>query len=102
YFRIGDDGVDLAVEPCDDLGGRARGGAEGGPPARLLARHRFRDRGHGRQRLRAFGGGERERTQFAGTDIFDRREDRDKRGPHLSAEQVRIEGAAIWHVLHLD
>src|SRR5271169_773313 len=59
HVAIGENGVDLVVEPVDDLGGRGLAQADGEPLARLIARYEL---GHGRnvgQRLEARGGGHR-------------------------------------------
>ena len=66
-LRIGEAGIDLLVEPIDDLGRRVLGRANAVPRARLVARHELAHRRNVRQRLRARRGGHRQRAQLAGS-----------------------------------
>src|SRR5262245_7726157 len=70
YFTIGESGVDFPVELVDNLGGRIAGRADAEPATRLVAWHEV---AHGRdvgQRLRARGGGYRQRTRLAGPHVL--------------------------------
>ncbi len=100
---IGQAGVDLVIEPVDDIGGRAPGRADAAPAACLIARHIFAGR-NVRQRRRAARGRHRQRPQPAGFDVFDRRRQAIEGGLHLAAQQVgqHRPGAAIRHVNHVD
>ena len=68
---IGERGVDLLVEPVDDLGGRVLRRTDATPEARLVVRHEIAHGREVRQRLRARRGGHRQRTQLAGSDVLD-------------------------------
>ena len=60
-FRVGKAGVDLPVEPRDDLGRRAPWDADAREGDRFVSRKRLGERGHVGQRVEALGteGGER-------------------------------------------
>src|SRR5215472_6915062 len=69
HLGIGEARVDLLVELVDDLHRRVLGYADAIPCARLVARHELTHSRDVRQRVRARGGGYRERPQPASPDI---------------------------------
>src|SRR5579871_4966874 len=56
-FRIGKTGIDVPVEPVDDLAGHMPGDTDPIPATRLVARHELGDARHVRQHIRALRGG---------------------------------------------
>src|SRR5215813_3799463 len=64
-FRVGERGVGFLVELLDDVSRSVLGRTETLPPAGLITRHELANRRNIRQRLRARGGGYRERAQPA-------------------------------------
>src|SRR5262245_6812057 len=85
---IGEAGVDLAIEPVDDLDGRVARRAKALGPARLETRHEFRDGRHVRQRVDALGIAHAEGAQPSGPDVSDRRSDGVEGELHLTAQEV--------------
>ena len=80
--------VDFLVEQIDDFLRRSVRRADAEKRNSFIARHGFGDGRHIRQFRRALRRGHRQRAQFAGSDVGDRRWQIVERNLHLAAEQI--------------
>src|SRR5262249_26330385 len=87
HLGVGDAGIDLLVELVDDLDRRVPGCADAKPAASLVARYEFGDGRDVPQRIQAPLGGHRQRAQFAGSHVLERRCRGAEVKLHLSAQQ---------------
>jgi hypothetical protein len=104
HLRIGKAGVDLAVEPVDDLRRRIPGRADAVERARLVARQEIAQRRNLGECRDARRGGHRQRPQLARPYVSERARRRVEHELHLSADQIgeRLRDAAIRHVHHVE
>src|SRR5882762_8497394 len=80
-------GVDLLVEPVDDLGRRGLGRGDSPPVTGLITRHEVGHGGYVRQYFRTRRRGNREGTHLLRLDVFDGRRDGGEDRLHLSTDE---------------
>src|SRR6516162_8604047 len=102
HFGISDNGVNLFVEPFNDLCRCSTGRTDTMPPTCLVAWHRFCDWGHVRQCFYARRSGHTKDAELARLDISNGRGDSCEDDLYLPAEQIGVEVAAIRNVNHVD
>src|SRR5262245_64706624 len=72
HLGVGKRHVNFLVQLLHDVFWRVPGGTDASPETRFVARHEFSHRGDVWQHWRACRGCHRQRTKFAGPDVFDR------------------------------
>jgi hypothetical protein len=101
---IGEALVRLAIEPLDDLDGRAFRRAEPHPALRRVAQHGLAHARHIRQRRPARPNSDAENPQSPRSDVLDRRRDRIEHEVDMPGEQIGEcrRAAAIRHMEQID
>ena len=89
HAGVGDGRIDFLVELVDDFGRRVPGRADAIPLACFITRHEIADGRQLRQHFRARGGGNRERAQLAGADVFGGPGRGGEEDLHLPTKQIR-------------